>query len=132
MHSSISKVSEETLQFGASKCKSMLICKNSENDTNSDVQVDNYLGFVISNKGSNMANIQQNKNNLIGVIKKIFNKLNSMNLRQHYYDCSIIFLNVLLRPTILYACEVRQLECIEEGYLRKVLKTTMGCPIILP
>ena len=45
----------------------------------------------------------------------------------------------MVRSSILYASEmyydlketeVRQLERIEEGYLRKVLNTTKGCPII--
>jgi hypothetical protein len=51
----------------------------------------------------------------------------------------MILLNVILRPNILYACEVyynlkeseiRQIERIEENYLRKVLNTTKGCPIV--
>ena len=48
-------------------------------------------------------------------------------------------MNAILRPTILYASdmyynlketEVRQLERIEEEFLRKVLKTRRGCPIV--
>ena len=44
----------------------------------------------------------------------------------------------MLRSSILYACEtyynlketeVRQIERIEECFLRKILKTTKGCPI---
>ena len=165
------KTAEKTLQFGAPKCKSMLIGKSKDHVINNNLQVDTwkvdyvdnkntgeadliesyngkvdiektdeyvYLGFVISSSGSNMANIQQMKNKSIGVIKKIFNKLNSMNLRQYYFECSIIFLNVMLRGSILYGCdmyynlkenEIRHLERIEEGYMRKVLKTTKGCPI---
>jgi hypothetical protein len=51
----------------------------------------------------------------------------------------MILLNAILRPSILYACdmyynlketEIRQLERIEESYLRKVLNTTKGCPIV--
>ena len=51
----------------------------------------------------------------------------------------MILLNALLRPSILYACEtyynlkeneIRQIERIEENYLRKVLNTTKGCPIV--
>ena len=47
-------------------------------------------------------------------------------------------MNVILRPTILYACEtyfnlkeseIRQIERIEESYIRQVFKTTRGCPI---
>ena len=48
------------------------------------------------------------------------------------------FLDVILRNSILYACEtyynlnenqIRQLERIEEGYLRKLFQTSAGCPI---
>ena len=50
----------------------------------------------------------------------------------------IIFMNSVLRGSILYSsdmyydlkeAELRQIKRIEEGFLRKVLKTTMGCPI---
>ena len=45
----------------------------------------------------------------------------------------------MLQPSILYGCdmmynlkeiEIRQIERIEESYLRKVLNTTRGCPIV--
>ena len=45
----------------------------------------------------------------------------------------------MLCPSILYACEayynlkeneIRQIERIEENFLRKVLNTTKGCPIV--
>ena len=36
-----------------------------------------YLGFVISNQGNNLANIQEVKNKSIGIIRKIIKKLNS-------------------------------------------------------
>ena len=165
------KTAEKTLQFGAKKCKSMLIGKNTEKVINNHLQVDNwvssyeedkstgesnlvekyegkvdiekveeytYLGFVISSKGDNMANIRQMKNKSNGVIKKIFIKLNSLNLKQYYFECAIFLMNVMLRSSILYGSdmyynlkesELRQLERIEEFYLRKVLKTTKGCPI---
>ena len=51
----------------------------------------------------------------------------------------MIFLNAILRPSILYACEtyyslseydLRQLERIEENYLRKIFKTPKSCPIV--
>ena len=47
-------------------------------------------------------------------------------------------MNVMVRGSILYACEMyydlkeselRQIERIEEGYLRQIFKTTKGCPI---
>ena len=98
-----------------------------------------YLGFVISAEGNNMANIKAIKNKSIGTIRKLLTKLNSLNLRMYYFECSMIFLNVMLRPSILYACEtyynlseyqIRQLERIEEDYLRQVFKTLRTCPIV--
>ena len=97
-----------------------------------------YLGFVISCKGDNMANIRQVENKSIGVIRTIINKLNSLNLREYYFECALLFMNVMLRGSILYAAdmyyslkesELRKIERIEENYLRKILKTTKGCPI---
>ena len=102
-------------------------------------EVYKYLGFMISCTGDNMANIREMKNKSIGVIRKIFNKLKSLNLKQYYFECSIILMNVMLRGTILYAAdmyyalketEIRHIERIEEGYMRKILRTTKGCPII--
>ena len=97
-----------------------------------------YLGFVISNKGNNMANINQVKNKSIGTIRKIFNRLESSNLKKYYFESAIILLNAMLRPSILYSCEayydlkeneIRQLERIEESYMRQVLKAGAKCPI---
>ena len=165
------KTAEKTLQFGAAKCKSMLVGKNIENVLNSDLMVDDwdikyednietgesdlietylgqipikkteeqkYLGFVLSCKGDNMANIRQIKKKSIGVIRNLLSRLNSLNLRRYYFECAVILMNVMLRGSILYAAdmyynlkenELRQLERIEEGYLRQVLNTARGCPI---
>ena len=60
-----------------------------------------YLGFVISCKGDNMANICQLKNKSIGVIRQIFNKLNRLNLKEYYFECAIILMNVMLRGTCI-------------------------------
>ena len=97
-----------------------------------------YLGFLLSSKGDNMINIQNLKNKSIGIIRKLFNKLESLRLRKYYFECGIIFLNAILRPSILYASEtyyclsehqIRQIERIEEQFLRKLFKTSKGCPI---
>ena len=64
-----------------------------------------YLGFIISSTGNNMKNINDKKNKSIGIIKKIFNKLDSLNLRKYFYECGIIFLNVMLLSSILYTSE---------------------------
>ena len=62
-----------------------------------------YLGFVISNKGDNMANINAVKKKYFGVMKKIINKLKSLNLQEYYLECSLILMNSILRGSILYA-----------------------------
>ena len=98
-----------------------------------------YLGFVLSSKGDNMVNISHMKKKSKGIIRRIFNRLNSLNLQKYYFECALVFLNTMLRSSILYACEtyynlketeIRQLERIEEGFLRELLKTSKGCPII--
>ena len=98
-----------------------------------------YLGFVISNSGDNMANILEVKKKSIGVTKKISEKLNELKLKKYYFECGIILMNVILRGSILYASEtyynmkekeLRIIERIEEGFMRKLLKTTTGCPTV--
>ena len=77
------------------------------------------------------------KTKSIGIICKIFNKLNCLSLQKYYFECAMIFLNSMLRGYILYAAdmyynlkafELRQTERIEEGYLREIFKTRKGCP----
>ena len=98
-----------------------------------------YLGFVLSSKGDNMVNINHMKKKSKGIIRRISNRLNSLNLQKYYFECALVFLKTMLRSSILYACEtyydlkekeIRQLERIEEGFLRELLKTSKGCPII--
>ena len=91
-----------------------------------------YLGFIISHKGDNMKNITEMKNKSVWIIKKIFNRLHSLNLRKYFFECGITFLNVMLRSSILYAAEtyydlketqLRALLRIEENFLRQLFKT---------
>ena len=97
-----------------------------------------YLRFLLSNKGDNTVNIHAMKNKSIWIIRKIITRLESPHLQRYYFECAIIFLNVILRSSILYACDTyyhltetqgRLLERIEEGFLRKIFKTTTGCSI---
>ena len=97
-----------------------------------------YLGFIISSTGDNMAQIRHMKNKSVGIIRSIITKLNSLNLRKYFYECSKLFMNVMLRGSILYSIEMcynfkekelRQIERIEEEYMRKILNTSRGCPI---
>ena len=159
------------LQFGVTKCKAMLVGKDTANVLYSDLTVDKwssvhmdttesgvdelvdiyegqvvisrtdeqkYLGFVLSSKGDNMVNINHMKKKAKGIIRRIFDKLESITLKQYYFECALVLMNAMLRSSILYACEtyydlkeseVRQLERIEEQFLRELLKTGKGCPI---
>ena len=85
-----------------------------------------------------MVNIAAMKNKSIWITRKIFSRLSSLNLQKYYFECAMIFLNVMLRSSILYACEtyynlketeLRQIERMEESFLRQLFKTTKGCPI---
>ena len=97
-----------------------------------------YLGFVLSSSGDNMANIRAVQKKSIGIVKTAINKLNSLKLGKYYFESAVIIMNVMVRPSILYASdtyyqlketEIRHLERIEENYMRQVLHTTKGCPI---
>ena len=98
-----------------------------------------YLGFTISNVDNNMTNIRSVRNKSFGTIKTIFNKMKDLKLRKYYFECGMIFLNIMLRSSILYGSEtyynlkeneLRALERIEENYMRQLVGTTKGCPIV--
>ena len=104
----------------------------------SEVSEQKYLGFVISSDGSNINNIEAKKKRAIGITKRI--QYLVKDLGKYTIECGIIYLNSLLRSSILYAAEAmydikekefRQLEMIEEDLLRKILKTGKGCPIFM-
>ena len=132
------KTAEKSLQFGPTKCKTMIVGRNRKNEINSDLLVDKwtveyhenlqtgeaelveqycglteigqteeqkYFGFVLSSTGDNMANIREVKKKSIGVVKSALDKLNSLNLQQYYFECSVIILNVMVRSSIIYASE---------------------------
>ena len=98
-----------------------------------------YLGYVLSNKGDNMVNIKAIKCKSIGTIRQIFSKLEVLNFGKYYFEVGLILKNAILRTSILHASEtyyylkeseIRQIERIEESFMRKLLKTSKGCPII--
>ena len=73
-----------------------------------------------------MENIRAVKRRSIGIIRKIFSKLESLNLQKYYFECAMIFMNVMLRSSILWGSEsyynlkeqeIRQLERIEENFM---------------
>ena len=61
-----------------------------------------YLGFVLSANGDNMANINSAKKKSIGIIRKMMTKLESLHLKNYFFECALIFLKVMLRASILY------------------------------
>ena len=86
-----------------------------------------------------MANIRAVQNKSHGVIRSIMNKLEKLNLRDYYFECAIILMNAILRGSTLYASEtyynlternIRNIERIEENFMRKILKTKKSCPIV--
>ena len=65
-----------------------------------------YLGFVLSSTGDNMANIKEIKKKSIGIVRTTLNKLNSLHLKNYYFECSVILMNVMIRCSILYASDM--------------------------
>ena len=65
-----------------------------------------YLGFILSSKGNNMANINAMKLKSKGIIRKIFSRLDSLNLQKYYFECALILMNAMLRSSILYASDM--------------------------
>ena len=117
------KLPKKRLQFGVSKCKSMLIGTeedlvynnllvdkwNIEHKVDEDTNEENleekyegkveiektekqkYLGFYLSKRGDNMVNIREMEKKSVWVSKKIFDRLHSLNLKQYFFECGVIF-----------------------------------------
>ena len=86
-----------------------------------------------------MENIRHIKTKAVGIIRQNFYRLKSLKLQKYYFECAIILMNCLLRSSILYAAEtyynlsekeLREIERIKKGFLRKLLKISKGCPIM--
>ena len=74
----------------------------------------------------------------IGVIRTILTKLDKLKLGKYYFECGIKLMNSILRHSILYSAETyynlnekekRELEKIEENYMRQLIGTEKGCPV---
>ena len=72
-----------------------------------------------------MANINYLIRKSHGIMRNIFAKQNSLNLKQYYFESAIILMNAILRSSVYYACEtyydlkereIRSLESIEENW----------------
>jgi hypothetical protein len=158
------KTADKDLQFGHNKCKTMLISKgkhqsyhkpkltvdpwelNHEEDGNIreefkgkvPIEEENslmYLGYMLSNKGSNMENITHKRNKVIGTQKQILKLIEP--LGPYTFESAFIYIQSLIRNSILYGAEAmyivketdyRALEMIEESVMKKVFQTKKTCP----
>ena len=143
------KTAEKNLQFGPQKCHTLTIAHKNANIVEMDSFIDQwferhneddhliekfegkvkmknaseqkYLGFILSEDGSNIKNIEAKEKRAIGIKKDIHFLLNG--LGKYTVECAIIYLNSLLRSRILFSDETmydikekeyRKLERIEE------------------
>jgi hypothetical protein len=158
------KTAEKNLQFGRDKCHTILVAHKPVKCVETDLYIDTwsethtkeghlvetfegkvkmknvseqkYLGFVLSEDGSNKKYIEAKQKRAIGIIKDIEYQIR--NLGKYTFEGGIIYINSLLRSSILFAAETmyniteveyRMIERIEEEMLRKLFKTSKGCPI---
>ena len=160
------KSADKYLQFGYDKCRAMVVGKKSESYHIPKLQVDTwnthhtkegdiveyfagkkdmqvcqeltYLGVEISSDGRNMKTILRKRNKNIGKKKQITNLIKPLGI--FTFECAIIFLNSLVRSSVLYATEamyninekeMRQLEKIEEDHMRNILDVKTGIQVPL-
>ena len=97
-----------------------------------------YLGAEISSDGKNIKTIIQKRNKQIGKKKQILNLLKP--LGQFTFECAAIFLNTLVRNSVLYGTEamynisekeLRQIEKIEEDHMRNIFQVKTGIQVPL-
>ena len=98
-----------------------------------NVKEQKYLGFLISEDGSNIKNIIAKEKRAHGIKKQI--QFLMKNLGKYTFESSMIYLNSLLRSSILFAAEAmynvkeieyRHIERIEEDMMRKIFETGKG------
>ena len=157
------KTAEKDLQFGSEKCNYMIVSKVKSDASNiSELFVDSwqlqhteegdteenfigkvrmeekdsllYLGYMLSQKGSNLPNIGHKNQKSIGTQNQIPKLIEP--LGPYRYESAFIYLQSLLRSSILYGSETmnnvkevewRELERIEESVMLKIFKTLRSC-----
>ena len=91
--------------------------------------------MFFSSKGGNMENIVSKSNKAIGTEKLILRLIK--NLGPYTYKGALIYIQSLIRTSILYSAEtmynvndteMRAIERIEESALQKIFKTKRSCP----
>ena len=138
-------------QFEVDNSYSPACCQNKNNQCNvllrekyegkvsmEEVNYVKNLGHYISNQNNNMIHINQMRIKAINIKQKIFHYLQNLQVGKYYFECGVILMKSLLRTSILYSAEtfynlnekeIRELEQIEEDFLRQLLGTQRGCPI---
>ena len=153
---------EKNLQFNPKKCKYLSIGRNKKSMLHHTLEVDTwnidyddldnivesegkkknmievsqikYLGFVIADNASNVQNILDKKKKSHGTIRSIISMIKG--LETHSIQNGLIYMNSLLRSSVLYAAEtyynlternLRMIEMIEEECLKKILDTKKTC-----
>ena len=93
-----------------------------------------YLGYMLSPRGSNLPNIRHKNQKSIGTQNQIPKLIEP--LGPYRYESAFIYLQSLLRSSILYGSETmnnlkevqwRELERIEESVMLKIFKTLRSC-----
>ena len=94
-----------------------------------------YLGFMISNRGQNIENINNKQTRSIGTQNQILKMIEP--LGPCTFERAFIYIQSLIRNRILYAAETmykiketdyRAIEMIEESVMKKVFQTKKTCP----
>ena len=162
------KTADKFLQFGPAKCKTMIVgsTKKTHEFHHTQLEVDSwriehnkeghiietfqgktkieevtellYLGVKISCDGKNIKNITFKRNKALGTHKLIMNMVKG--LGKYTFECGFIYLNSLLRRSILFGTEAmidikeddfRKIEQLEEEQMRLLFKTEKSCSLHL-
>ena len=102
------------------------------------VKNDIYLGDIISNDGTNAANIEARVAKGIGIVSQIMDMIKSVSFGSFYFEIAKTLRNSILINGMLTNCEVwykitqsemAQLEEVDRLLLRKVMNVASSCPI---
>ena len=125
------KAAEKKLQFGRDKCHTLKIAHKNAINVESELFIDHsskthdkdgnliesfegkvkmlqvpeqrYLGFILSEDGSNLKNIMSKQKRSFGIIRDIQYLLTGLGI--YTFEGGMIYINSLLRSSILYAAE---------------------------
>ena len=143
------KINLKKLEFNKNKCVKLHICKDQFNCSKSQSSIQNmkcvflevqksemksaenekYIGDVISQNGSNDANVSRRRSQGIGAISQIFALLNEISLGYHYIEIGLILREAILLSKMLLSAEswhrlflyqIEKLEEVDRMFFRKL------------